>query len=173
MSQSIIRGPLRSLASVMVPGLVRTAAIMSVAILGALVATSSETMLRTSFTSALDTAAPDTTLAVSKTAPIAGSEDYWLSAMRQDGHGGPLTKTVAIGDQISLSLGGERRTLEVASVSEFTPQVTEIDTNPAASRFVLVTARDKTNDASSPIRFVMEIGHAADTVTSRVRDRAL
>ena len=67
--------------------------------------------------------------------------------MRRDGNA-PVTKTISVGDQISLSLGGERRTLEVATVADFAPQITEIDTSAGPSHFVLVTARD-VNDVSA------------------------
>ncbi len=145
--------------------LAASAAALAVLGSGTFLATSSETLLRTSFSTALGTsvAAPQR---VAKTVPLAGSEEYWLSAMRA-GSGAPVTKAVAIGDRISMRLGGEERTLEVASVAEFTPKFTEIDTTPGPSRFVLVTAKDMAKDKdmakgtgntpARPIRFVMEI----------------
>ena len=82
-----------------------------------------------------------------------------LSALRLDGQA-PLTKTVAIGDRITMTLGGVERQLDVAAVSEFEPKITTIDTASQSTRFVLVTARDNRDTTSRPIRFVMEIENA-------------
>ena len=147
---------------------------------GSFLSTSSEAILRHSFTTALGTenAAPQPRLA--KSAPLSGSEEFWLSAMRQDG-GVPVTKTVSAGDKISLSFGGVQRTLEVASVAEFTPQITAIDTSAGPSHFVLVTAKDTAKDPSKassaaalhPIRFIMEIESVPATVVSERTAEAL
>ncbi|MES1179942.1 MAG: hypothetical protein ABUL43_01975, partial [Hyphomicrobium sp.] len=56
-----------------------------------------------------------------------------------------------------LNLGGVHRTLEVATVSAFSPQITQIDTSAGPSHFVLVTPHDLNDTAARPIRFVMEI----------------
>ena len=133
---------------------------------------SSETMLRTSFSAALQGSVPAAAQRMAKTVPLAGSEDFWLSAIRQDG-GAPVTKTVALGDRISLTLGGEQRDLEVAAVSEFQPKLTEIDTNSAPSRFVLVTAKDARNASATSIRFVMEIQPAAAAIVASKPAQAL
>ncbi len=150
MSQRL-NGQLHALRAAVVP----VAVVGALGFFGTMAATSSETLLRSSFSTALNNTVINQVVAA-KSAPISGSEDFWLSAMRQDGRSS-ITKAVSIGDQISLSLGGERRTLEVAAVSEFTPQITEIDTSSSHSRLVLVTARDTSNSARQPIRFVMEI----------------
>ena len=125
------------------------------AIAGALLFANSETLLRSSFQTALDRTNPLARELASAAAPVSGSEDFWLSAMR-DGTT-PVNKTVSVGDQISLNLGGVHRTLEVATVSDFAPQITQIDTSAGPSHFVLVTARDPNDSAARPIRFVMEI----------------
>jgi hypothetical protein len=119
---------------------------------------SSETVLRSSFQTALENRVTTSTHDVASTAatqPISGSEDFWLSAMR-DGTA-PVTKTIAVGDQISLNLAGVRRNYEVSTVADFSPQMTQIDTSAAPSHLVLVTARDLTDTAARPVRFVMEI----------------
>ncbi|HML29411.1 MAG TPA: hypothetical protein PKE16_11340, partial [Hyphomicrobium sp.] len=118
---------------------------------------SSESVLRSSFQTALNDRAeamPKQVASASPTQPISGSEDFWLSAMR-DGTS-PVTKTVSVGDQISLDVGGVRRTLEVSTVADFTPQITQIDTSNAPSHLVLVTARDLNDPSGHPVRFVME-----------------
>ncbi len=122
----------------------------------ALLFASSETVLRSSFQTALNNRAslPAKEIASAATPPISGSEDFWLSAMR-DGSA-PVNKVISVGDQISLNLGGVRRTLEVATVADVAPQMTQIDTSAAPSHFVLVTARDLNDSAARPIRFVME-----------------
>lgn len=119
----------------------------------------SETVLRTSFATALTNAAnaaasPAQTVASS--APISGSEEFWLTAMRHD-DSQPVARPVSVGDQISMTLSGHRRTFEVATVSDFAPQITEIDTSSGPAHFVLVTARDVSNPNARPVRFVMEI----------------
>ncbi len=144
-------GQLHTLRAAVVPIAIAAA----VGLFGTMATTSSESLLRSSFSTALD-GNGGRQIAAAKSAPISGSEDFWLSAMRQDGRS-PMTKAVSIGDQISLSLGGERRTLEVAAVAEFTPKMTEIDTSSTHSRFVLITARDTSKRTGQPIRFVMEI----------------
>lgn len=132
-----------------------TAGTAVAAIAGALLFANSETVLRSSFQTALNRTNLPTKELASAAAPVSGSEDFWLSAMR-DGTA-PVNKTVSVGDQISLNLGGVHRTLEVATVSDFSPQITQIDTSAGPSHLVLVTARDLKDSAARPIRFVMEI----------------
>jgi hypothetical protein len=118
---------------------------------------SSESALRSSFQTALNDRAevmPKQVASASPSPPISGSEDFWLSAMR-DGTT-PVTKAISVGDQISLDVGGVRRTLEVSTVADFTPQITQIDTSNAPSHLVLVTARDLNDPSGHPVRFVME-----------------
>ncbi len=141
-------------------GLTAGAAVAAIA--GALLFANSEAVLRSSFQTALNrTNLPAKELA-SASAPVSGSEDFWLSAMR-DGSATPVNKTVSVGDQISLNLGGVHRTLEVATVSDFSPQITQIDTSAGPSHLVLVTARDLNDSAAHPIRFVMEIQQVNNT----------
>jgi hypothetical protein len=116
---------------------------------------SSETVLRNSFSIALE-AAPAVREQIAKAPPVAGSEDFWLMSMRTP-NGLPATKTVAVGDRIALTVGGQDRKLEVAAVSEFAPKVTEIDTRASTNHFVLITARDTASKDSRSIRFVMEV----------------
>ena len=121
---------------------------------------SSETVLRSSFQTALENhaVAPHIKdIASVAQPPVVGSEDFWLSSMRDGAT--PSTKTIAVGDQISLDLGGVHRTLEVATVSDFAPQMTQIDTSNAPNHLVLVTAHDLNDASARPVRFVMEIQH--------------
>lgn len=131
----------------------------------------SETVLRKSFATALTQASTPATSVASIT-PVSGSEDYWLSAMRRDDNS-PITKAVAVGDQISLTLGGHNRTFAVSSVSDFAPQITEIDTSAGPEHFILVTARDVKNPTARPIRFVMEIDGANATIIGSRGGRTL
>lgn len=123
---------------------------------GIIFASNSETVVRDSFSIALSGAPAVTPARTVKSVPVAGTEEYWLTSMGRDG-GLPITKTVAIGDQIGLTVRGEQRQLKVCSVSEFSPEITEIDTRTAPSRLVLVTARDTSDKDARPVRFVMEI----------------
>ncbi|MFA5955711.1 hypothetical protein [Hyphomicrobium sp.] len=123
---------------------------------GALFFASSESVLRSSFQTALNNRTSTSAKEfASANPPVSGSEDFWLSSMR-DGTA-PVNKTISVGDQISLDLGGVHRTLEVATVSDFTPQITQIDTSTAPNHLVLVTARDPNDVSARPVRFVMEI----------------
>ena len=131
----------------------------------------SEAFLRSSFATALSRTGV-LGKEVASAAPISGSEEFWLTAMRRDGNG-PVTKTVSVGDQISLSLGGERRTLEVATVADFAPKVTEIDTSAGPSHFVLVTARDVNDMSARPVRFVMEFEQGVAPVVAGRSGRTL
>jgi hypothetical protein len=132
---------------------------------------SSETVLRKSFATALNHASSPIENVASIT-PVSGSEDYWLTAMRRD-DSAPITKAVAVGDQISLTLGGHNRTFAVASVSDFAPQITEIDTSAGPEHFILVTAHDVKNPNSRPIRFVMEVDGANATIIGSRSGRSL
>ena len=132
----------------------------------------SETVLRKSFQTALNRTSVETKeVASAASAPISGSEDFWLTAMR-DGTT-PVNKTISVGDQISMNLGGVRRTLEVATVADFSPQITQIDTSSGPSHLVLVTARDLGNTAARPIRFVMEIQQGGAPVVNGRTGRTL
>jgi hypothetical protein len=130
---------------------------------GLIFSSNSEDVLRDSFAVALNTA-PATQKLVSKTksAPIAGSEEYWLAKHTEGAL--PVTRTVAIGDRIALNLGGNDRQLIVSGVSEFAPPVTEIDTRAGETRLLLITARDARKHATPPVRFLMEIETPASSL---------
>lgn len=135
----------------------------------ALTSATSEQVIRKGLIAALETMPAGTI----KPAPRVASEAEWLSALRPDGPA-PVTKTVAVGDRIAMTLSGVERAFVVESVAEFTPEVrTVADTNATPSRFVLVTARDAKNATMKPIRFVMEIEGEAPAVATRRTDRAL
>lgn len=131
----------------------------------------SETVLRTSFASAL-THASSPTKQVAAATPISGSEDFWLTAMRRD-DSAPMMKPISVGDEITLTLSGHHRTFAVATVSDFAPQITEIDTSPGPERFALVTARDVNDPNARPIRFVMELDRTNPTVVGGRSGRSL
>ena len=150
-------------------GLTAGAAVAAIA--GALFFANSETVLRKSFQTALNKTSIEAKQVASANAPISGSEDFWLTAMR-DGTA-PVTKTISVGDQISMNLGGVRRTLEVATVADFSPQITQIDTSSGPSHLVLVTARDLGDTAARPIRFVMEIQQGGAPVVAGRTGRPL
>lgn len=123
------------------------------------VAGNSESLLRSSFDQAIRKSAEAPATQTSRI-PVSGSEDFWLTAFTNDrtnDGGQPVSKSVTIGDRISMTLGGVEKRLEVASVSEFDPKTTEIDTRARSVRLVLVTARDSSDNRARPIRFVMEV----------------
>ncbi|MEQ1714447.1 MAG: hypothetical protein ABL907_00450 [Hyphomicrobium sp.] len=134
------------------------ASLLALVVGAGVVMQSSETMLRSSFARALSPASnavAEQAVAIAKV-PLSGSEDFWLTAMHQDA-AVPVSKSISLGDLISLRLNGEDRHYRVTSVAEFTPGKTEIDTRSANVRLVLVTATDTANVTSRPIRFVMEV----------------
>lgn len=137
---------------------------------GALFFVSSESNIRSSFQTALNNRAnqPMRQIASASAQPISGSEDFWLSAMR-DGSA-PIIKTISAGDQISLDVGGIRHTLEVSTVSDFAPQITQIETSNAQSHLVLVTAHDLNDSSARPVRFVMEIQQGGVPVVNGSRN---
>ena len=161
-----------SLSSVLMSG----GAVMALAS-ATLFATSSENLLRTSFGNALNlTAETQAHVAAAKTVPLAGSEEFWLSAMRptmKNGGPAPLATTVVVGDRITMTLGGVERQLEVANVAEIEPKITAVDTASDATRFVLITARDTRDAAARPIRFAVEIQPDAAPVAGMKTARAL
>lgn len=117
---------------------------------------SSETLLRSSFARALAPAVGDGQLAAHTFAPIAGTEEFWLSAMGRD-----TIKTsgkrsgVSLGDRITLTLDGKERSYRVTSVSDISP-VTHIDTRGRVERVLLITAKDTADALARPIRFVID-----------------
>jgi hypothetical protein len=142
---------------------------------GLAVTTSSETVVRNGFSLALSRfPAPDAVSQnlASRSTPVEGTEEYWLTAMRPEGSL-PVTKTIAIGDHMDLSFAGKNIQLEVADVSEFAPKVTEIDTRSIQTRFVLVTARDVSNKDARPVRFVMEVERAPAAAANAQTARTL
>ena len=142
------------------------------AIGGALVAAgNSENLLRSSFEQAIRRSA-QVPVAQASRIPVSGSEEFWLTAVANDG-GQPVSKSVAIGDRISMTLGGVEKNLEVASVSEFDPKTTEIDTRARSVRLVLVTARDANDGRARPIRFVMEIETSAEQSVTAIPAKTL
>jgi hypothetical protein len=130
-----------------------------------------DTALKQTFADALERqSAPLKQLA--KGVPVSGSEDYWLSAAR-DTAAMPATKAVAIGDNISMTLGGVNRTFKVASVAELSPVVTEVDTGARDGRFVMVTAHDAAEGSARLVRFVMEVDRNTSAATNTPSGRAL
>lgn len=119
---------------------------------------SSETLLRSSFARALAPAGGTLQPAAQAAAPIAGTEEFWLSAMGRD-----IAKTsgVSLGDRITLTLDGKERSYRVTSVSDISP-VTHIDTRARTERVLLITAKDTADALARPIRFVIDLGEPAE-----------
>ena len=117
---------------------------------------SSETLLRSSFQRALGpTSSPLATAEAGQKAPVAGTEEFWLTAMGRDAS---VTRGVSLGDRITLTLDGKERSFRVTSVSDISPAATHIDTHPRTDRLILVTAKDTADALSRPIRFVIDLG---------------
>lgn len=123
---------------------------------GAAISTNSETVVRDSFSAALNSMPAPRVASTARKAPVVGTEEYWLSADRPAGTLA-VAKAVAIGDRIVMSLGGKDIRLEVADVSDYAPQVTAIDTNTGQTRYLMVTARHTGNSTAEPVRFIVEV----------------
>lgn len=131
---------------------------------------SSETLLRSSFQRALG---PGAALAVAaeaeSKAPVAGTEEFWLTAMGRDVN---ATRGVSLGDRITLTLEGKEHSFRVTSVSDISPAATRIDTRQRSDRLILVTAKDTADALSRPIRFVIDLGDPAGAVLAAGPARA-
>lgn len=150
------------LTRILIPALT-SAALLAVGAGMTVLTQSSETMLRSSFERALvPVIANEQTASVSRQ-PLAGSEEFWLTAMTREA-ASPLSKGVSLGERITFTLDGQERQYRVTSVSEFAPGKTEIDTRASAVRLVLVTARDTTDITARTVRFVMEIEGAPASI---------
>lgn len=117
----------------------------------------SDNAIARKFTAALnESASPILSGAVasnSAAAPVAGSEEFWLSALRAKDAAG-LRHTVAIGDRLTLSLSGKDEVFEVQSVAELPAGVTYV--GQTAPHVLMVTARKPGDAAGKLLRFVIE-----------------
>jgi hypothetical protein len=96
-------------------------------------------------------------------APVAGSEEFWLT---RKAHGGevepaawavsPTPFGVAAGDRITIRSGGKDRVLEVVAVTDAPGEVTRIDTDTVPRRQIVVTCRDTSDPHGALIRFIAE-----------------
>lgn len=133
---------------------------------GALMASNSETILRQSFAAAIAPRHQPSPIAPSAAAtPLAASEEFWLAAIRPDANVAPVSKSVSLGDSMTITLNGQNRVLRVTSVTEFSPEKTEVDLRSPNIHLVVVTAHDTTDTAAKPVRFVMEIEGKASATT--------
>jgi len=103
-------------------------------------------------------------------APEASALVSAAPAARQDARG--LDQPGLEGAHI-VAVGGERRSLQVATVADFAPQITEIDTSAGPSHFVLVTARDVNDATAPPVRFVMQFEQRVAPVVAGRSGRTL
>lgn len=140
----------------------------ALAIVGSLVASaavltqSSEKLLRSSFERALGHEAASTSVAsvspannLPGSAPVAGSEEFWLSALaREPGS----VHAVSLGDNITLTLGGKERSYRITSISDVPQEATRIDTRLHPDRIILVTAKDTADALARPISLMIDLG---------------
>lgn len=109
---------------------------------------------------------------VAAAAPVSGSEDFWLSAMRAKDATG-LKHAVAIGDKFTLSLGSTDEVFEVQSVVEIPSGVTYVGQNEALPHMLMVTARKPGDLGGKLLRFVIEQTPNAQADTDGRQARAL
>lgn len=129
---------------------------------------SSETLLRSSFARALAPEASKQQPAAQASVPIAGTEEFWLSAMDRDPGTGTKSgrmQGVSLGDSITLTLDGKERSYRVTSVSDISP-VTHIDTRARVERVLLITAKDTADALARPIRFVIDLSDPGQQAVS-------
>ncbi|MDX2257636.1 MAG: hypothetical protein NW205_01850 [Hyphomicrobiaceae bacterium] len=138
----------------------------------AVLLSTSESLLRTQFSLAIDrattagsagaaVAVPVATGPVASAvsvapsaAPVAGTEAYWLGEARKSGLTPvSLVRPLAMGDRMTLDGATGRRTLEVAALADLGP-VADGDADGPATRLVLVTCREV--ETGRAMHFVVE-----------------
>jgi hypothetical protein len=99
-------------------------------------------------------------------APIAGTEDFWLSQ-----RAGSQTETeitlaswsqpVKLGAQVVLSINGQSRAFEIVDISDLPVDVTRVEgQREGAGRAVVVALRDATDPRRPLLRFIVEAGES-------------
>lgn len=142
------------------------------ATLGLGTATSRDNLER-SFAKAIDAAAPKAVASAKVEAPRDGSEEFWLSGSRAAGvMPTSLSRSIAIGDRVSLSVRGEMQDLEVVEVRALAdPAETRLEAS--AGKLLLVTCRE-TGNGQGLVRFLVDDTAASPALRPRDgKDRSL
>ena len=143
----------------------RTALALSLAAAttGAIALANTDAFVAQGFTAALEkNARPQGSARTAATAPVSGTEDFWLRQARNDVQATREVKLaswpapVSEGATIKLAIGGRETTLEVIEIADLPPGATRIDNAGAEKPLVVVTCRDVANPDAGLIRLVVE-----------------
>jgi hypothetical protein len=126
--------------------------------------TNSDALVARGFATALETeVSPGAASQQTQQALVSGSEEFWLTRNHQEGvapasWSTPLTASldVSVGDRITVTSGGTKRTLEVIEVSDVPANVTRIDVNDGSQGRRLVVCRDLTAGSGYLVRFLTQ-----------------
>ena len=137
---------------------------LAVATAGAVAVANTDNLVESGFVSALerpDAGSVQHTARVS--VPVAASEDVWLSPAGSPGapSSGEVSLAswhapVKLGADVTLSIGGEQRVLQVFDIAELQAGTTRVDTSSAGSRLVMVSLRDAGKPHGAVVRFIVE-----------------
>jgi hypothetical protein len=130
-----------------------------------------EVWLARSLETALASSGPrPAALPASASAPVAGSESFWLAPVE-----GTTMQPVSfapvlpLGTRVALGNGAGLRQLEVVGV-----RALPADASTGEERLLVVTLQDVADRAANPVRLVLDVAAAARlAVTPAVSDRAL
>ena len=144
----------------------RTALALSLAAAttGAIALANTDAFVEQGFTTALEKNARPQASArtAATTAPVSGTEDFWLRQARSDVQATREVKLaswpapVSEGATIKLAIAGRETTLEVVEIADLPPGATRIDNAGAEKPLVVVTCRDAANPDAGLIRLVVE-----------------
>ena len=102
---------------------------------------------------------------------VAGTEEFWLTHLVHDA-GNVASKTVAVGDRITISSSGTQRVLNVVTIDPLDSQVLPASTE-RQTPLLLVTCRDEAEPEARPVRFLIEAGDELPALSSAKAARVL
>lgn len=149
---------------------------------GAVALANTDALVERGFAIALQT--PSATAAHSRpasvTAPVAGSEEFWLSAVNAANSGTPgavslaaWTAPVKLGASLTLTIAGQEHALEVIAIAELPASVTHVDTSAPAGGLVMVSCREPGKPDGAVLRFLVEPGAQTSPQVAVATPRAL
>lgn len=107
-------------------------------------------------------------------APVAGSEDFWLSPAGLAATTAQREVTLAtwaapvrLGAILTLTVAGEPMKLEVVDITDLSPPVTRVDTSSGADDLVVVTLREAGKPDAPVLRLVAGASHAPNLTTAQ------
>jgi hypothetical protein len=140
------------------------ALVLALAAAGGVAAANLDSLVERGFSAALGRPAEDPVRSAATQTPVAGSEDYWLSAAGRDAPAdvtlASLPGPVRLGATLSLAIAGEKRVFEVAGVDGLPAGVTRVD-SVGTTALVVVTLREAGKPGGAVLRLVGETAGTA------------